>query len=138
SNPAPFSKGGRKSLEWYVEHFTKFPSDFLIGIDVSGEWEGTLALWDQLLVRFMPNRPIWGFCTHDMHRLAMDLNQAPHTIFVLNELNDSEVRTAMEHGQFYSTRSTRGGEGIYPTIERIDVDSVSGTITIQALDYDTI
>lgn len=138
SDPAPFSKGGRRSLEWYVEHFKKFPPDFLIGIDVSGEWGGTLALWDQLLARFMPDRPIWGFCTSDMHRLPKDLNQSPHTIFVLNELTDSAVRKGMESGQFYSTRSTKGGGGVYPTIERIDIDSVVGTITIHALNCDTI
>ncbi|MEX2410490.1 MAG: hypothetical protein WD607_03815 [Candidatus Paceibacterota bacterium] len=139
SNPAPFSGGGRRSLEWYVKHFDKYLSDFLLGMEISGG-EFTEGLWDQLLVKFMPDRPILGFSTDDMHRLPIDkdVNQSHHTIFVLNELNSSTVRKAMERGQFYFTRSSERSSGTYPTIEGIDIDHKIGTITIHASNYDVI
>lgn len=138
SSPAPFSGGGRKSLEWYIEHFNKFPSDFLIGIDITGDWPGTLALWDQLLARFMPTRPIWGFCTSDMHRLPENPAKWPHSIFVSNELSDSSVRKQMVTGQFYSTKATRGDSIEYPTIDAIEYDLEAGTISIKSSNCDTI
>jgi hypothetical protein len=137
SSPAPFSGGGRKSIEWYTERFKKFGPDFLLGIDISGGGEFTEGLWDQLLARFMPLRPIWGFCTEDMHRLA-NSNQAPHSIFVLDKLSSDDVKKAMIAGQFYSTRSTQRKPGLYPTVKSIKVNFEAGTITIVANNCDTI
>jgi uncharacterized protein (TIGR02145 family) len=137
-SPAPFSGGGRKSLEWYVERFTRYSPDFLIGMDISGG-QFTEGLWDQLLARFMPGRTIFGFATDDMHRLPNDVSKSPHTIFVLDALNSSTVRKAMEEGQFYFSRPTqRNATAVFPTIESIEVNEKSGTITIHATNYDTI
>ncbi len=132
--PAPFAGGGRHTLEWYIERFNKFPSNFLVGIDVSGGDGFSENLWDQLLAHFMPKRPIWGFGVDDMHRLG-NLNQSPQTIFALDNLNSPSVRKAMEGGQFYVTQRSNGTA---PTVERIVFDEKAGTITIHALNYDKI
>jgi uncharacterized protein (TIGR02145 family) len=74
-----------------------------------------------------------------MHRLPKDVSKSPHTIFVLGELNSASVRKAMEDGQFYFSRpSARNATGNFPTVDNIEVDEKAGTITIRALDYDTI
>lgn len=137
-SPAPFSGGGRRSLEWYAERFQKYGPEFLIGLDISGG-AFTEGLWDQLLARFMPGRTIYGFATDDMHRLPKDVSKSPHTIFVLDKLNSASVRQAMEGGQFYFSRpSERNAMAEFPTIESIEVNEKTGTITIHALKYDTI
>ncbi len=138
----------RKPVEWYVERFEKHSPEYLIGIEVTNgdeSWEEyDEGLWDQLLARFMPDRPIWGFGTDDMHRFGN--SRQSYTVFVLEELSPEAVRAAMEDGRFYFTKSTRrvdlreGPEGMdtFPSIESIEVDEEAGTITINASDYDTI
>lgn len=137
-SPAPFSGGGRKSLEWYEGRFAKYPPTFLIGMDITGG-AFTEGLWDQLLARFMPGRQILGFATDDMHRLPPDPSKSPHTIFILKELDSASVRKAMVSGQFFFSRpSRRGATGEFPTIDSMEFDEVAGTITIHASNYDTI
>jgi hypothetical protein len=138
----------RKPLEWYIEHFEQHSPDVLIGIEVTNQPperetydEG---LWDQLLAHFMPDRPIWGFGTQDMHNLE-NVHQS-QTFFLLDELNKEAVRAAMEKGQFYFTKSTRrvdltrGRNDLdrFPSIEQIEVNESEGTITVHASDYDEI
>src|SRR5690606_13416553 len=135
-NPAPFSGGGQKSLEWYEGRFSKYPPTFLIGMDITGG-AFTDGLWDQLLYRFMPGRQILGFATDDMHRLPQDPSKSPHTIFILKDLDSASVRKAMESGQFFFSRpSRRGSAGEFPVIESMEFDDIAGTITIHASKYD--
>lgn len=137
-NPAPFSGGGQRSLEWYEDRFAKYPPTFLIGMDITGG-AFTEGLWDQLLLRFMPGRQILGFATEDMHRLPPDPSKSPHTIFILKDLDSASVRKAMESGQFlFSRPSRRGATGEFPTVDSMEFDDVAGTITIHASNYDTI
>jgi len=138
----------RQPVEWYANHFEKFSPDVLIGMEVTnGPPERETydeSLWDQLLARFMPERPIWGIGTPDMHELT-DSRQS-HTILLLGELNENTVREAMEKGQFYFNKSTRrmdlsegeGGLDLFPAIEQIEVNQDAGTITVKASNYDKI
>ena len=147
----PATHGGWSSgrpVEWYAERFAKHGPQYLVGIEVtnsSPEIEKyDEGLWDQLLARFMPDRPIWGFGTDDMHSLASV--RESHSVFPLDELSDEAVRTAMEKGQFYLRKSTRRNdlrerrpaEELFPLIEAIEVDNEAGTITVHASNYDTI
>lgn len=145
SNAAPYWGGERRPLEWYVGRFKKYPAEFLIGMDIPGVANMyNRNLWDQLLSYFMPDRPIWGFSTDDMHRL--DNTRQSHTVFILDKLNETSVREAMTKGQFYFRQSSKrvdlltGNDGSdeFPKIEAIDVDSDAGTITIHADNYDNI
>jgi len=138
----------RRPVEWYVEHFESHSPDVLIGMEVTNASPDhetyDEGLWDQLLARFMPARPVWGFGTQDMHNMG-NVHQST-TIFLLEELSESSVREAMEKGQFYFNKSTRrvdlrkGEEDLdqFPVIEEIEINRDAGTITVYASNYDVI
>lgn len=139
----------RKSLQWYVERFRTHPPDCLVGIEVTnnsepGQDRYDEGLWDQLLARFMPARPIWGFGNDDTH----DLRKAKQTynIFFLNKPGESEVRKAMIAGRFCFCESTRRIDytkqplepSEFPELKEIKVDQDAGTISISASNFDEI
>ncbi len=138
----------RKSVDWYTERFQKHGPKYLIGIEVTNNDVETEkydeGLWDQLLARFMPERPIWGFGTDDMH--GLNPVGESYSVFVLNNLSDSTVRAAMEKGQFYFRKSTRDNnlrernpaDQPFPLINAIHVDEEAGVITVDASNYDSI
>ncbi len=128
-------------LEWYVEFYRYHPPNYLIGIELTDA-----ALWDQLLNRLMPSRPVWGFGTADMHLLAE--TQFGFTVFVLDGLNAESVKEAMRTGQFYSVigpetidlreRRRTAYDGTYPELRSISVDRETARISIDATGYDEI
>ncbi|MCC5905489.1 MAG: hypothetical protein JJU13_04745 [Balneolaceae bacterium] len=141
----------RKPLYWYIERFNTHSPDYLIGMEVTNtDRTADLqlrenydeGLWDQLLAHFMPERPVWGFGTDDMHRL--DDVRDSHTVFLLDEHTEEAVRDAMKTGQFYFTKSTLrlnffdDKMSLFPSIESIFVDNDAGSISIEAGNYDTI
>ncbi|WP_262246025.1 hypothetical protein [Parapedobacter soli] len=138
----------RKSLDWYVECYKLHGSDYLIGIEVTnappndGEELFQEGLWDQLLARFMPNRPIWGFGTDDMHRLDDAVDS--FTVFMLDSPTEESVRQAMLDGQFYFCKSSKrinlqeDDVSCFPKIDRIIVDCEQHTIRVVASNYDEI
>lgn len=135
----------RKSLQWYIEIYRNHSPSYLLGFEVTnGNAKYNEGLWDQLLARFMPTRPIWGFGNDDMHRL--NTIQQTYNVFLLDKLTDSSVRKAMEAGQFFIYTSTKMVNYLeepvvlstFPEIKDIIVDEDSGTITINATGYDQI
>ncbi len=138
----------RRPVEWYAERFEKHGPDYLVGIEVTNCSPETEqydeGLWDQLLARFMPERPIWGFGTDDMH--TMTSVRESDSVFLLDELNEGAVREAMEAGRFYFRKSNRRNdlrerrppEELFPQIRAIRVDEAAGTITVEASNHDTI
>jgi len=143
----------RKPLQWYFERFSKHSNDYLVGIEVTNNDTETEkydeGLWDQLLARLMPDRPIWGFGGDDMHtfdreKTGHDGQKETFTVFMLDELSTDAVRQAMLDGQFYFCKSTRRidprkkSAGIFPSIQKIEVDEKAGTITVTASNYDSI
>lgn len=148
--PSRYKWWQRKSLDWYVERFRKHTADYLVGIEVTNnkhaDWKTEKydeGLWDQLLSRFMPERPIWGFAGDDMHDLLS--SQETYIVFLLDELTKGSVRDAMKLGQFYFCKSSRRinlkdykENSHFPIIKKIEVNENSGTIEIIASDYDRI
>jgi len=138
----------RKPLDWYVERYRKHSADCLIGLEMANnvpkEYAYDEGLWDQLLARFMPRRPIWGFGNDDMHQLKN--NRQAFTIFFLARLDVANVRKAMLAGQFCictSTKRTDYGEhpvrlSVFPKIEAVAIDEAAGTISIHAADCDRV
>lgn len=138
----------RKSLRWYIERYRLHSSDCLIGMEITNNARAHEAydegLWDQLLARFMPERPIWGFGNDDMH----DLRKAKQTfnMFFLEELSDASVREAMQGGRFCIYKSTNHIDytaqpvefADFPELKAIRVDEDAGTITIEAANCDQI
>ena len=138
----------RMPLEWYIERYEKHPFEYLIGIEVANSSKSfelyDEGLWDQLLCRFMPKRPVWGFGNDDMHHLN-DTKQS-FNVFYLAECTAANVRKAMECGQFCFCKSTRSIDykskdvsvDKFPVIDNISMDEKAGTITISAHDCDEI
>ncbi|AQQ70361.1 PHP domain protein [Limihaloglobus sulfuriphilus] len=138
----------RQSLDWYVERFEKHSFDYLIGMEVTNNNTPRRAydeaLWDQLLARFMPARPIWGFGNDDMHKLFS--TKQTFNVFYLDKCTSENVHAAMQKGHFCFCRSTRSIDytvndcqlDTFPQIQSIAVDQDAGTIKINAVDYDEI
>lgn len=135
----------RQSLDWYVEHYARHPKESLVGIEVTNtapdRRDYDEGLWDQLLARFMPQRPIWGFGADDNHR--RERHRQTFNLFYLPECTDATVRSAMERGQFCFTKSTNHTVGLldqdrFPSLKQIAVDEQAATLTLTAADCDEI
>ncbi len=138
----------RKPLSWYVDRYQKHPAGYLIGLEVANnepqQYPYDEGLWDQLLARFMPRRPIWGFGNDDMHQ--MENARQAFTVFFLDRLNESGVRKAMESGRFCICTSTKtidyrqqpAGVSVFPKLAAVEVDETAGTIHLQVADCDQV
>ncbi len=126
-------------VEQYAGLFARYPhllgQEVLNGTRPLEEYPLDRGLWDKLLTRLMPKRPVWGFATDDMHGMAhlgRDWLWVP-----ASKLDETAVRDAITQGAFYfaSIRlhdaDRQSVEGT-PRIERIDHDAENGTITIKA------
>lgn len=138
----------RQPLEWYAERFRRHSPDCLIGMEITNCTQAAEpydeGLWDQMLARFMPDRPVWGFGNDDMHNLRKANNM--FNVMPLSECTEAAVRRAMESGQFYFCKSTNYANylddpargDIFPTIENIEIDPKAGTIAVSAVNYDEV
>ncbi len=125
------------SDEWYIGHYYSYP--MLVGMEVYNQGDKyplDRELWDRVLNRMMPERPVWGFSNDDMH--TYDQIGRNWNILLLPELNEREVRRAMENGNFYFIYSPQGHEGRPASIDKISVDKRRGIIRIDASDYSRI
>lgn len=138
----------RKPLSWYVDRYQKHPAKYLIGLEMANnepsQYSYDEGLWDQLLARFMPRRPIWGFGNDDMHEMK-GARQA-FTVFFLDQLTESSVRKAMESGRFCVCTSTKrvdygnqpAAVSVFPKLAAVEVDETAGTIRIEVADCDQV
>ncbi len=138
----------RKPLDWYVERYRKNPADCLVGIEVTNCAQQYRAydegLWDQLLARFMPQRPIWGFGTDDMHNL--ENARQSFTTFFLDAPTSTNVRRAMLSGAFCFSSSTREVNyrvetpqlDVFPKLLAVVTDTEEGLITLRTKHCDEV
>ncbi len=138
----------RQSLDWYVERFRNHPAECLVGMEVTNcapqRRQYDEGLWDQLLARFMPHRPVWGFGTDDMHHL--DKARQSFTTFFLENPTTDKVRQAMLAGAFSFSVSTRNVNfqedpvklDQMPVLKSVTVDEAKGTIALAAADCDEV
>jgi hypothetical protein len=91
------------SDDWYLDFYRRHPH--LIGVEVFNQNDRCpedRKLWDRLLHRLLPGRPVWGFVGDDMHvtdHLGWNL-----TILPLQDVTPAAVRSALESGAFYFYR----------------------------------
>ena len=134
-HPGAYSK--KYTDDWYVDFYSRYP--VLVGMEVYNKgdlYPGDRQLWDRVLTRLMPNRPVWGFSGDDTHgpkNIGRNWN-----VFLLPELTEPEVRKSMEKGSFYFVYSPDGREGKPARINRITVDKQKGSILIDASDCSKI
>jgi hypothetical protein len=111
--------------------------DALIGMEVHNQtdrypWDR--RLWDALLEELMPDRPVWGFAnddSHGEHQIGLNASWFP-----VGELTRSNVREAMEAGQFYfstvTTHSRVRDMDLAPRLTGVNYDRQNNTLTLSA------
>ena len=117
----------RRDLDFYVGLYETFPH--LIGMEVYNQNDrhsGDRELWDQVLSRLMPDRPVWGTGNDDFHRLEHFARSM--TLFLLppGELNEETFREAFTRGQFYAVHnpSRDTSQILTPQAIHLDNDSI--------------
>ncbi len=119
-------------LKLFAEH------DVLVGMEVinfENRYPHDRLLWDGLLTKMMPGRPVWGFANDDAHsRGAVGRNWV---ILLLSEVSLSAAADALSKGRtYFATLTTHDrltrDPAKTPRIERIWHDEEQGVIHITA------
>ncbi|MCX8083141.1 MAG: PHP domain-containing protein [bacterium] len=112
------------SDEWYIDLYTRYP--FIVGIEVHNQGNRCpmdQILWDRILTRLMPDRPVWGFGNDDAHlpeHIGLSWN-----VFILKNLTVDELDTAMRKGIFYfSYKPEKTSDKMPPLIKSILISRV--------------
>ena len=127
-----YSESEKNGPEWHAKNFKDFPS--LVGLEVYNQGDrrsNDRILWDQILERTMPERPVFGYSGDDTHN--DDQLFRNYNYMLMQELTTDELKDAMRKGESYFCYEPKGsGEGKAPRISYIDVDEEEKTITIEA------
>lgn len=127
-----YSETQKDGPGWHANNFLTFPS--LIGLEVYNQGNrrpNDRILWDQILQRTMPNRPVYGYSCDDAHN--NDQLFRNYSFMLMEDLTTDELKDAMRKGESYFCYEPAGtGEGKAPRISAIHVDESNQTITIEA------
>lgn len=136
--------GGTRGLPtgqtWTLQQYARFFNEYdhLLGMEVYNHITNADAhrpVWDGVLSLVMPERNVWGFSNDDAHKAVS--RGYSRNVFLLSEVTEQAVRDSMEDGTFYFAYSLTQN-GSVPTINSINVDALTNTITIDASDYSDI
>lgn len=126
------------TLDWYVDFLQKY--DHLIGIEIYNQgdrYPNDRELYDAVLSRTMPNRPVWAYSNDDMHhsaKLGYNWN-----LMLLPELTEEWVRKGMQQGRSFYVHAPLGHNGSkLPEIREVRVNNRKGLIEINAVGHDSI
>lgn len=112
---------------WYGYFYERF--DHLIAMEVFNQNDRhpeDRAMWDRVLHRLMPDRPVWGMAGDDMHdkeHLGWNYNIIP-----LPELTKAGVRNALKTGAYYFYRPQQQMTG--PSLHITDLDFTNERIRL--------
>lgn len=127
-----YSETQKDGPGWHATNFETFPS--LIGLEVYNQGNrrpNDRILWDQILQRTMPHRPVFGYSCDDAHN--NDQLFRNYNFMLMEDLTTEELKDAMRKGESYFCYEPAGtGEGKAPRISAINVDETNKTITIHA------
>ncbi len=127
-----YSETQKDGPGWHANNFRTFPS--LVGLEVYNQGNrrpNDRILWDQILERTMPNRPVFGYSGDDTHNNEQLFRN--YNYMLMENLTTEELKDAMRHGASYFCYEPKGsGEGKAPRIQQITVDETAQTITIDA------
>ena len=127
-----YSETQKDGPGWHANNFLTFPS--LIGLEVYNQGNrrpNDRILWDQILQRTMPHRPVYGYSCDDAHN--NDQLFRNYNFMLMEDLTTDELKDAMRKGESYFCYEPAGtGEGKAPRIRAITVDETNQTITIEA------
>lgn len=125
-----YSAGAKNSPDWHAENFKMYPS--LVGLEVYNQGNrrpNDRILWDQILDRTMPERPVWGYSCDDTHTAEQYFRN--YDFMLMPELTLDALKEAMAAGSLYFCYEYTGsGQGLAPRISRVTVDNEAHTITV--------
>jgi len=131
---AVFYHPGRYDYEsnWYLQYFQDYPH--LVGMEIinrDDRYPGDRKLWDKVLHKLMPERPVWGFASDDMHK-SKHLGTSC-SIFLMDEPGYEQAREVMEEGRFYAVLGPNP-----PKIESMKIERETSAITLEASNHTAI
>ena len=126
-----YSETEKNGPGWHATNFKTYPS--LVGLEVYNQGNrrpNDRILWDQILERTMPERPVFGYSGDDTHNDEQLFRN--YNMMLMEELTTEELKDAMRKGESYFCYEPKGsGEGKAPRITNIVVDETKKTITIE-------
>ena len=126
-----YSETQKDGPGWHAMNFKTYPS--LIGLEVYNQGNrrpNDRILWDQILERTMPARPVFGYSCDDAHN--DDQLFRNYNFMLMEDLTTEELKDAMRKGETYFCYEPKGsGEGKAPRISDIEVNEATKTITIE-------
>ena len=127
-----YSETDKNGPGWHATNFKTYPS--LVGLEVYNQGNrrpNDRILWDQILERTMPARPVFGYSGDDTHNDEQLFRN--YNMMLMEELTTQELKDAMRKGESYFCYEPKGsGEAKAPRITNIVVDEDNKTITIEA------
>lgn len=127
-----YSETEKNGPGWHATNFKTYPS--LVGLEVYNQGNrrpNDRILWDQILERTMPARPVFGYSGDDTHNDEQLFRN--YNMMLMEELTTQELKDAMRKGESYFCYEPKGsGEAKAPRITNIVVDEDNKTITIEA------
>lgn len=152
---------------WYEAYFRAHPH--LLGVEVvnaADRYPTDRDVWDDLLGRLAPDRPVWGFSNDDYHGRGLEYSfDRSRNVLLLEELTEEAVREALVDGRFLyqhvvegdgendsdggdksndGTEQSRVGaepsrvDRDPPRVDAIRHDPDRGTLTVDATGYDVL
>ncbi len=139
-HPGAYTGDNPLGYKWYLPFYKKH--EHLVGLEVfnrADEHPQDRKLWDKLLTRLMPDRPIWAFGNDDNHFSNPDHDYlVSWNIFLLADLTKDEVKEVYKDGRFFVCNKTSKNAPQPPQITSIVVTGRNEKITIEAENYDEI
>lgn len=139
-----FNHPGRYTYDasWYQHYFDWF-DDCVVGVEVFNQgdrYPTDRILWDDINKDRIPDDLIWGFSNDDMHHLSSHAFRN-YQHFLMVELTEVELRSAMIDGSFYFSYEPDGtddsldtyGKSMTPKLTNVTVDET--TIYLAAENY---
>ena len=129
----------KKGVTWYADKYRRY--DHLIGQEVFNKrnrYPQDRANWDSVLTVLMPERPVWGIASDDMHDPDSDMGNS-WVILLLPQLNEKEVKAALAGGtSFFANAPQKVNGPDIPEIQSITVDDDAAAIILETTGYDSV
>ncbi len=126
-------------VDWYAHYFLTY--ECLVGLEVyngADHYPTDRELWDNILMKTLPDKPVWAFGNDDNHESVVGRDfLASWTVFVLDELTPQAVQSAYRSGALLACNKTDADAPDPPRVHRITV-AADSVITIDATGYDEI
>ncbi len=133
-----YAANAQYSIDWYQNFYATYPA--LVSMEVYNQgdrYPNDRVLWDELLTRMMPERPIWGQSSDDMHSLTHLFKNYDYRL--MPELTTDGFKSSMQQGTSYFVYEPSGnGTPQVASLDSVKINKTNRTITIHANNYTSI